>query len=164
MKAPICSMCTNSEVLCAGCNEKLQRGEITQNDVDISRLLFRLEKTFSLHDVDFRKSIDINGFILILTSGDVASLIGRHGRVVRLISQELGKWVRIVNVSGPRTIVQDLVYPARVYGMNILNTPEGEEYKVIVPKEDRRKLVMDDESLNKALDVLLNKKAEIKFR
>ena len=164
MKAPICAVCISSECLCAGCNEKLECGEITRNDVDISKLLFRLKKKFSLHDVDFQKSIDINGFILILTSGDVASLIGRHGRVVRLISEELGKWVRIINVSDPRTIVQDLVYPARVYGLNILHTPEGEEYKVIVPKEDRSKLVMDDESLNKALDVLLNKKAEIEFR
>ncbi|MCD6522519.1 MAG: transcription elongation factor NusA [Candidatus Diapherotrites archaeon] len=157
MKSPICEVCVKSGVLCSACNQKLADGKISENDLRLARLLYKLEEKQLTKNVSFSKTIDIGDMLLVLTEGNVANLIGRGGRIVRLLSKEFDKKVRIINSTDTKRALQDLVAPARVLGINILYTPNGEKTKVIIAKEDEDKLIAPLEVLQKAANALSNK-------
>lgn len=164
MKSPICEVCLKSGIMCPGCEDKLKTGAINQYDIEIAKLLYRLEQRALLDHASFERTVVLDDVLLVLTQGSVANLIGRGGRIVRLLSRELGKKVRIVGVSKDiRAVVQDLVLPARVYGINVLYTPEGEEYTIVIPKEDRKRIVMDELTLRKAIYSIFQKNINFDF-
>lgn len=164
MKAPVCEVCLKSGIMCPGCENKLKSGAITQYDVDTAKLLYRMEQKALLDHASFERTIVLDDVLLVLTQGSVANLIGRGGRIVRMLSRELGKKVRIVCNSGDvRTVVQDLVFPARIFGVNVLYTKDGEEYTVVIPREDQRKITMDEITLRKAIYSIFQKKINFDF-
>jgi transcription antitermination factor NusA-like protein len=163
MKGPICETCAKSGFLCQGCESRLAKGEISQADIEATRLLYELEANQTIPETEFERSIELDGLLLLLVRGRVAALIGKGGRVVRMLSEKLGRKVRIIGAGDERTMIRDLVFPARIFGMNVLHTKEGEEYTVVIPEEDRKKLVISEESLKKAVSVLSSKKINISF-
>lgn len=42
MVLPICDVCLKSGILCQGCENKLKTGEVTQTEVDIAKVLYRI--------------------------------------------------------------------------------------------------------------------------
>jgi len=85
MKAPICNVCLKSDVLCSGCQEKLDEGEITELDIKISRILHELSNEYgSLRDSEIIKAIDTENVIVIVTAkGDGAKVVGKGGEIVK---------------------------------------------------------------------------------
>lgn len=163
IKTPICEVCLKSEVLCSGCDSKLKNQEITDLDISISKYLYKLEQSLIVSEANFIKSHDLEDFILLLAKGNIAPLIGKEGKTIKMISKKFGKRVRIISEGDMKTMAQDLVSPARIFGINVLYTPMGEEYNIVIPKSDRRKIIMSDRTLKKALSVLFNNKLNIKF-
>lgn len=163
MKAPICDFCLESKLLCLKCSKKLRENEITNLDIDVSRFLNVLEKKFMISDVDLLKTYRINGFIILLVKGNIASVIGKSGKVVRMLSDQFGKRFRAVAEGDFRSMIQDLIFPARIFGINVLYTPEGEKYIVIIPRSDKSEVFMDKETLKKTASILFNKEISIKF-
>jgi len=154
MKTPICEHCVKSGDLCPICKEKFDQGDITHMDIGLARLLQKMEKKNNLKDPSFEKTIVVDDLLLVMTKDRVGNLVGKGGRIVRLLSRELGKTVRVINDKDFKTSVQDLVYPARVLGINIVYKQEGEQTKVVVAKQDKNKLVAHIEVLQKAARVL----------
>jgi transcription antitermination factor NusA-like protein len=163
MSYPLCDSCLAAEELCSGCQKKLDSGEISDSDVKLSRFLNRLEGRFSMREVEIIKSHDIGSFLLVVAKGRISSLIGKNGRNIRLLAEHFGKRVRIVKHGDIRQMVQDLVFPARVYGINVVYSGKDEKYKVVVPELDRKKVIMDDSSLKKALELLFENEVTIQY-
>jgi transcription antitermination factor NusA-like protein len=163
MQTPICEECAKSGFLCATCEDKLQKGSITRTDINVSRLLYRLESKEVISGVNFVRSLPVGDFVLVVADGKVASLIGKGGRVVRTISEEVGKKVRIVGNGDMKMALRDLVFPARIYGLNVLHTNDGEEYRAVICKEDKSKLVMDESTIKAAIAALFNKNITLTF-
>lgn len=164
MKAPVCEQCAGSGLLCPACTKKIEQHEISKTDIDIARVLYKIEKKSVVMDFELKKSVQLDGFILVLAAGNIAPLIGKGGRIVRLISEEIGKKVRIVAEGDFKDMIQDLVFPARVHGVNILHSQEGEEYKVFLSYKDKSKLVLDDDALQKAMNYLAKSRVDIKYK
>jgi len=164
MKGPLCDECVRKNVLCGDCSGRLERGEISETDVQLARLLTKLEQKDIVRGAVFDKSFDVDGLIIITTRGKVGPLVGKGGRVIRLLSKEFNRKVRVVNTIDHKTAIADLLAPARIQGMNVVYKPEGEETKVIINKEDKYKLVTNLETIQKAANKLSDKAIVIEVR
>lgn len=164
MKLPICELCSKTNALCSGDEQRLREGKITETDVSISRLLRQLGSTYNLESADFYKSIDLDKVVLVLTRGDVGVLIGREGKVVAEISAAVGKKVRIAEVSGDlRKTVSDIVMPARVMGINTIFREGRKIFKVRFAKSEIKQLPVDVATLEKAMRQLFETDVSVVF-
>ena len=66
MVLPVCDVCLKSGMLCQGCENKLKSGEITQMDLDIAKILYRVGDG----KIGFKKTIEIGDMVIIVTEKD----------------------------------------------------------------------------------------------
>ncbi|NYZ78810.1 KH domain-containing protein [Candidatus Micrarchaeota archaeon] len=164
MNVRICELCMKSNVLCSGCEEKLKRGKISELDVKISRLLYKMKDKYNLENADFTKAIDLGRVVLVLTHKDVGLLIGREGKVVSEISQAVGKKVRIAEMGGDiKKTIADVVAPAKILGINKIYKSGGYVYKVRFSRREIKQLPVDINTLEKALKSLLESEVMMVF-
>ncbi|MGZ7069839.1 MAG: KH domain-containing protein [Methanobacterium sp.] len=160
MVLPVCDVCLKSGMLCQGCENKLKSGEITQLDLDIAKLLFKLGDG----KIGFKKTIEIGDVVIIVTEKDqVGKIIGKSGKIVRAISKKIGRKIRVIGEGSDFTeVAADLVAPARISGINIVYGIDGKErYKIRIMKEDARRLPTKLDVLNDIMNQLTDKKTFI---
>ena len=157
MVLPVCDVCLKSGILCQGCENKLKSGEISQIDLDIAKVLFKLGEG----KLGFKKTIEVGDIVIIVTEKDqVGKLIGKNGKIVRELSRTVGKKIRVVGQdSDLKAISRDILAPARVSGINVVYGTDGEEkYKIRVMQEDSRKLPGRLDVFNEIIELLTNEK------
>lgn len=139
METPLCSICLeNDDILCNGCRSKVDDGELTQVDVDLSRLLYDLsDRIGTLEDVTVKETIETANAVVILTAeGDGPKVVGRDGRVVKKIADRFDKSIRVVEDTGEvEEVVDKLLSPAEYQGIRTVYKPDGEERKVTVDED-----------------------------
>jgi len=164
MNVPICELCVKSNVLCSGCEDKVKKGKLSKIEVKLSRLLYKMKDKYNLENADLTKAIDLDRVVIVLTKKDVGVLIGKDGKVVSEMSKELGKKVRIAEMSGDiRKTLSDIVAPAKIMGINKLYKKDGSIYKVRFSKKEIKQLPVDINTLEKALKYLLDSDVMIVF-
>ena len=165
VRAPICEVCQRTDYLCSADEKKLKRGEISELDVRISRILYELDSRYRIGgSVEFVRAYDLGSFILIFVRGEVGRLIGKNGRVLRAFRQSVGKPIRIVEVDVDlKKTVQDLFGNVRVVGINKLFKPEGVVYRIVVPRKEIRYLSFPYPDVRNALGIILDRPFEIAF-
>ena len=160
MVLPVCDVCLKSGILCQGCENKLDSGEITQIDLDIAKVLFKLGEG----KLGFIKTIEVGDIVIIVTEKDqVGKLIGKNGKIVRELSRTFGKKIRVVGQdSDLKAVCSDILAPARVSGINVVYGIDGEEkYKIRVMPEDSRKLPGRLDVLNEIIELLTAEKTSV---
>lgn len=160
MVLPVCDVCLKSGILCPGCENKLESGEISQIDLDIARVLFKLGDG----KLGFKKTIEVGDIVIIITEKDqVGKLIGKNGKIVRELSRTAGKKIRVVGQDSElKDVCTDILAPARVTGINIVYGTDGEEkYKIRVMQEDSRKLPGRLDVLNEIIELLTGEKTTV---
>lgn len=170
MRAPICEVCLRSELLCAACVDKLSKSKITQLDVDISRALYELSsKIKSLQNVKLLRTMDVGTssgqsmLLLIAERGDGARLVGRGGSVVKDLARKFGKNIRVLEFSEMRSFVRQLLAPAAVLGINTVYRIDGESYRIKVPKEHKRRILVNSAAVSGIIKEFFGKDAELVF-
>jgi len=169
MKAPICEVCLkNDGVLCPADERKLQEGVISELDVKVARLLYKLLGDV---DIEFKKAVEAGDLIvLIVGRGDVPTVIGKGGKNIKALVKELGKRVRVIeglDTWGPgelKKLATDLFYPASVFGVNIVYKPNGDQYyKILIPRGESKKLPEKPELLEVILGQVIGTEVKISF-
>ena len=139
----ICKVCLNSDILCSACNSKLESGQISDLDVQLSRAVFSIRP-----DADFSKYIIAGNFVIIIADKDNArKIIGKGGRNVQTISKQLKKNLKVVEISDHNVMLEELLSVPiiainKVYKQpdaKSVNTP-GEFYRVRIDKKFSRKV------------------------
>ncbi len=138
----VCQFCLKSGILCPKCQNKLKKGEISDTDLEIGRLLVSLEATYPpLQEVAFHKAVETDRVLaLIVGKGDVARLLGQGGKIIKAIGEQTGKTVRILEYGvDERKFLEDLFAPLSIITINTIWLPDGsQETRVIVRKRGRR--------------------------
>ncbi len=164
MKTPLCDACLKSGLLCTSCKSKVDSGEVSQDLLEISKLLLEeSSKERGLKDVRINSVIGNENILLIICGqGDSPKLVGKGGSTVKKISELVKKKVRIVEASeDPRTFVQNIVFPTPVLNLNTVYTSNGEKYKVVIPANSRLPLGLKD--FTSIVKSVLKKDVEIGF-
>lgn len=164
MKIPICDICAKSGVICSGCEEKLRKGQLTEADVAASKLLYKLKEKYNLESADISKVLDLGRLILVLTKGDVGVLIGREGKVVSELSHAFGKKVRIAEMSGDvKKTISDIILPAKLLGINTVYKGGEKRFRVRFLRSEIKQIPVDINTLEKALNSIMDAKVQIAF-
>jgi len=124
---------------------------VTETDLRVARLLMSLEEKFpSLQNVYFHKTIDADRTLAIVVGpGDVPRLLGYGGKIVRTLSEETGKNIRILeNGVDDRKFLEDLFAPLSIMTINTIWLPDGTtETRVILRKRHGPRSSFDVKSL-----------------
>ncbi|MBI1973179.1 transcription elongation factor NusA [Candidatus Micrarchaeota archaeon] len=163
MKSPICETCIKADILCSGCEARLASGQVSETDLQVARELYEMEKEGKADKPTFDKTVTVDGLVIIQTSGRVADLVGKGGKLVKDLSERLGKKVRVVSKGDAKSTISDLVYPVRLRGVNKVFTTKGDHTKIILDKKDMKKVSMSEETLRRAIKQLLGVEAQVGF-
>jgi len=165
MQAPICEVCLKSNILCSGCQEKLNSGKITQKDIEVSRYIYGLsERMRSIRDIKILKVVDCGTLIIITDVGDAAKLVGKGGVVVKKIAKDFKKSIRILEEAPTfKDFVESLLSPAPISGINTLYKEDKEVYRVKIPSIQRNNVIISPEIFSQIISNFYNLKAEIVF-
>ena len=151
MKAELCQFCLRSGMLCSKCKKKLEKGEVSQLDLDIARLLLSVEDKYPpLQEVYFHKAIETDGVVAILVNrGDIAKMLSYGGKVIKLLEKKAKKRIRILEYnSDKRKFLEDLFAPMSILTINKIWLPDGTtETRVILRRRERNKASMDIEAM-----------------
>lgn len=166
MKTPICGVCLKSEILCNGCQRKIDTGELPVEAVEVSRMLYELSKSItSLENVEIKDMIgNEDVFIIITKEGDAPKVVGRNGKIVKKIANIVDKPVRVLGDSDSiEDVSRNLIAPLDIESINTVFTPEGETKKVIVDKEKKNRVPISKSLFKEVVKDLTNVEVELSF-
>jgi len=147
MKTELCSFCLKSGILCQKCSAKVKAGEISDLDLRIARLLLNLEeKSPTLQNVCFYKAVDVEKTLAIIVGhGDVPRMLGYGGKIIKALSDETNKNVRILEYGvDDRKFLEDLFIPFSILTINTIWLPDGTtETRVILKRKRGQQLPFD---------------------
>src|SRR3989344_1527263 len=115
----ICSICAKNDILCGACGKKVESGEITNNDVKISRCLFGIDDSLA-----YLKSLEAGGRIYIMVEEPaMGKIIGRAGKNVKKLAGVLGKDVKVLQKEDEKAMLEKALNTPvnginKVYGEN----------------------------------------------
>jgi transcription antitermination factor NusA-like protein len=147
MKTELCSFCLKSGILCQKCSAKVKAGEISDLDLRIARLLLNLEEKYpTLQNVCFYKAVDVEKTLAIIVGhGDVPRMLGYGGKIIKALSDETNKNVRILEYGvDDRKFLEDLFIPFSILTINTIWLPDGTtETRVILKRKRGQQLPFD---------------------
>jgi transcription antitermination factor NusA-like protein len=129
-----------SGILCQKCLAKLKSGEVSELDLKIARVLLSLEEKYpSLQNVYFHKTIDADRTLAIVVGpGDVPRLLGFGGKIVKALSGETGKNIRVLEHGvDDRKFLEDLFAPMSIMTINTIWLPDGSTETRVILKRRR---------------------------
>lgn len=166
MKTPICYFCAKSGVLCPRCQEKLDKGEVTDADVEVSKWFIESElKNPGLKDYVIHKTVKLPRMMVIMVSGGSGANRALLSKISKQLSDEKRMNVRIIEkTSSIKRLLEQIVTPARVMGANTVWLPDGSwESTIRMPRADMRKMPLDASSAEEAIRILTGEVIHIVF-
>ena len=147
VKTILDAFCVKSGTWCRKCQEKIEKGQITDLDLKIIRLLTDLEKQNpALQDVTYQKAVEAeNNVIILVDKRDIGKILSAGAKTVHAISESLGKKVKILSYGGDdRQFLEDLLTPLAILTLNTIWIPDGTtETKVILSGREPRRMPVD---------------------
>lgn len=167
METPLCSICLESDdLLCNGCEQKKEDGELTEEAVEASRLLYQLSQDIpTLEDVTIKEVRRVSDAILVVTAkGDGPRVVGKNGEVVKELADHFDTSIRVVEDAGdPEEVIENLLEPVEVQGINTVYKPDGTEKKVVVAEEDRPRVPISTDEFRNIVKQLTDKEFSLSF-
>lgn len=166
MKFPICGFDAKNEVLCPQCEGKVEKGTLSQADVDASIVLARIAKTNSEID-DFTlyscKEFDGN-FVLTLSKEDI--MIIRQSRTLyRILQNEFNGKIWLVEADETdKRFIEDLFFPTKVLSINSVWAPGGvQKTKAVISGKWTPRFPIDTKKVVQIVKDARNLDIEIEF-
>ncbi len=163
MKYPLDKICVKSGILCPNCQRKVDTGIVKREEIPIMRELMLLEDEMKeLRRGEYVKAKVLDGLVIVIVRGFDSK--EELEKIAKRLSQRLRKKVKMVNLTGDkRKLVEQVIAPATLLGLNTLWLPDGsEEIIVRISRSDQRYL-HDRSRIEELLTELLGKAAKIRF-
>jgi len=167
VKTVLCSFCLKSGMLCQKCLGRLESGAVSELDLRVARFLLSLEDRFpSLQNVYFHGAVDVGGTLAIIVgSGDVPRVLGFGGKIIKALSEEVGKSVRVLEYGvDDRKFLEDLFAPLSIVTINTIWLPDGTtETRVILRRGRGRHPPFDVKALKEIARKVRNIVLRVEF-
>jgi transcription antitermination factor NusA-like protein len=156
-----------SGILCRRCEEKLEKGQITELDLKVIQRMVELEKEYPvLQEVTYHRSVEADGMMAVLVDRrDVPRLLGGGAKVVKDLGETFGKRVKLISYGGDdREFLEDLFSPLSILTINTIWIPDGStETKVILTGRQPRKMPVDLDKVKMVASQLKGMTLRIEF-
>ena len=153
VKTILDTFCVKSGILCRRCEEKLEKGLITELDLKVIKKIVEIEKDHPvLQDVTYHRSVEAEDMIAILVDKkDLPRLLGGGAKVVKELGESFGKRVKLISFGGDdRAFLEDLFSPLSIFTINTVWIPDGStETKVILTGRRPWKMPIDLDMVQK---------------
>lgn len=165
MKGPLCNFCLQTGILCGKCQSLLDSGELTNLDITVAMELNKLEKSYpALKDITFYRAVEVGPLVVVLVGeSDLPTILGQRGKIIRALEQSLKKRIRVIETSSSTgKMVEDLLTPAEVAGINTIWLPDGSTVKKVrIRNFDKKKLPASIDTLEDVILQLTNEPIRI---
>jgi len=142
MQLPVCNFDLESDMLCTSCQAKLDRGEITAFDIELSKWLLEREKNYpNLQNLTLLRATRIEGRIILVVKKKGKDLFLAEEALVNELSQKFGE---VMVVEGPpklRRVIREFIHPASEVGVNSLYLPDGSKESIVILREQDRERI-----------------------
>jgi len=167
VKTILDAFCVKSGILCRRCEEKLEKGQITELDLKVIQRMVELEKEHPvLQDVTYHRSVEADGMMAVLVDRrDVPKLLGGGAKIVKDLGETFGKRVKLISYGGDdREFLEDLFSPLSILTINTIWIPDGStETKVILTGRQPRKMPIDLDTVKMVAHELKGMTLRIEF-
>ena len=167
MKGPVCNFCLRTGILCQKCQSLIDSGEITNLDINVAMEITALEQKHpALKDITFYRAVEVGHLIVVLVGErDLPVILGHRGRIIKTIEQNLKKRIRVIETSSStKKLIEDLLIPVEVAGINEIYLPDGSTVKKVrIRNFDRKKLPASVDTLEDVIWKLTDKPIRIVF-
>ena len=125
MKLPICVFDAKTGMLCSNCKMKLENGEITKLDVEISKVLVKNASNKTMQKSKFYNAIDTPNLTIII--GDSALKEGLQNKQIEDAMKKIsGKNFEVVVKEGTiKDTLSSLFAPVEVFVIDEIFVPDG---------------------------------------
>ncbi|BCU68300.1 transcription elongation factor NusA [Sulfolobales archaeon HS-7] len=165
MKLPLDYVCINSGLLCDRCQSLVDEGQIDDFEIEVMKSLIEIEgEVRELKDSTYNKSLQVNNLIIVVVTSGPDMTQQKWVKVAKMLHEKLGKKVRIIeNTNNIKQGVIQVMFPARVLGVNTVWLPDGSVQHIVrITKEDKKVLPASDSELETLLSKLYS--TQIKIR
>ncbi|MEM3045720.1 MAG: hypothetical protein QW057_01400 [Candidatus Bathyarchaeia archaeon] len=114
--------------------------------------MMKLEEKFpELQEVTLYKTVEAGEVLAILVDhGDVSRMLSHGGKIIRTLSDELGKRIRVLESKGDlRSFLEDLFFPLSIVSINTIWVPDGSTEIRVILSGRQRSLPIDLNSVKK---------------
>ena len=125
MKLPICVFDAKTGMLCSNCKVKLEDGEITSEDVEISKVLVKFSSNKTLQKAKFYNSIDTPKLMIIIGDSTLKTSLQNQQIADALIKAGKKPYEVVVKEGTLKDTLTSLFAPVEVSGIDEIFVPDG---------------------------------------
>jgi transcription antitermination factor NusA-like protein len=167
VKTILDAFCVKSGILCRRCEEKVEKGQVTELDLKVIQRIVELEKDNPiLQDVTYHRAVEADGVMAVLVDKkDMPKLLGGGAKIVKDLGDTFGKRVKLISYGGDdREFLEDLFSPLSILTINTVWIPDGtQETKVILTGREPRRMPVDLEKVRKIAEELKGMTLRLEF-
>lgn len=168
MKLPLDHVCVRTGILCPRCERKVSSGEVEPFEVEVMRAITNLEQDQELKaymgDLAYVKAYRLGDTVVILVErrSEVPQEI--YQKISRSLGELLNASVRILWSSKDlKSIASQLLFPARILGVNIVWLPDGSSFYVLrIPRKDLKGLSLPLKAAEQILSKIAGSDVQIR--
>ncbi len=169
MRLPLDHVCVRTGILCPRCERLASSGAVEKFEIDVMRSLIDLEEDQELkrymQSLSYVKAYRFRDSIVILVQRASEIPQDVYQRISRLLSESLNARVRVINGSSRdlKSIASQLLFPARILGINTVWLPDGTSFHVLrIPKRDLKHLSLPLDAAEKILSMIAGSEVQIR--
>ncbi|MFX1465715.1 MAG: hypothetical protein ACFFA5_04515 [Promethearchaeota archaeon] len=166
MKGPFCNFCLQTGILCGKCQSIIDSGELTNVDISVAMALNKLEQRYNdIKDITFFRAVEVGSLIIVLVGeNDLSTILGNRGKIIKELEHNLKKKIRVLETSSSTgKMVEDLLAPAEIAGINTIWLPDGTKVKKVRVRGQRGKLPASVDILEDVVQKLTDEPIRIVF-
>ncbi|MGD0176293.1 MAG: hypothetical protein ABSC50_05650 [Candidatus Bathyarchaeia archaeon] len=167
VKTILDAFCVKSGILCRRCEEKVEKGQVTELDLKVIQRIVELEKDNPfLQDVTFHRAVEADGVMAVLVDKkDMPKLLGGGAKIVKDLGETFGKRVKLISYGGDdREFLEDLFSPLSILTINTVWIPDGStETKVILTGRQPWNMPVDLDKIRKIAQELKGMTLRVEF-
>lgn len=169
LRLPLDHVCVKTGVLCPRCERLVSTGAVEQFEIEVMRGLIDLEDNQELkrymQNLVYVKSYRFRDSIVILVQrvGEIPPDV--YQKISKMLGDMLNARVRVINGSSRdiKSIASQLLFPARVLGINTVWLPDGTSFHVLrIPRRDLRLISLPIEAAEKILSLIVGSEVQIR--